>query len=169
MSKITKDYIASTPNVLAAEVGEMLIAKSWTVTCAESCTGGGLAQAFTAISGSSKWFERSWVTYSNAAKKEMLDVRQDTLKEHGAVSAQTVKEMAEGAAKKAHAELAIAISGIAGPSGGSKEKPVGLVWFGLFHKHELRAQSIIFEGGRTEVRNAAVNHALQLLYESLIV
>lgn len=114
---------------LSEQVGLALKARGATVTTAESCTGGWLAKAITDIAGSSAWFERGFVTYSNEAKAQMIGVREETLAQHGAVSEPVVVEMAIGALKAARADFAVAISGIAGPDGGSEEKPVGTVWF----------------------------------------
>lgn len=113
---------------LSEQVGLALKARGATVTTAESCTGGWLAKAITDTAGSSAWFERGFVTYSNEAKAQMIGVREETLAQHGAVSEPVVVEMAIGALKAARADFAVAISGIAGPDGGSEEKPVGTVW-----------------------------------------
>ncbi|PSJ79998.1 CinA family protein [Neisseria iguanae] len=134
-----------------------------TVTSAESCTGGLLSAAFTGVSGSSQWFHQSFVTYSNQAKQNTLGVIADTLLKHGAVSRETVYEMARGAKAVAQADYALSISGIAGPNGGSKDKPVGTVWFGLATPVEHIECSALFEGGRENVRRQAVGFALNLL------
>jgi len=135
---------------------------------AESCTGGGVAQAITEISGSSAWFERGFVTYSNAAKVEMLGLRQATLDAHGAVSEATVREMAEGALRHSHAQIALAVSGIAGPTGGTPEKPVGTVWFAWgLRKGVTRAHMHHLSGNRTEIRAQAVHIALQGVLDML--
>lgn len=112
-------------------IAEHLTSRRQTVTCAESCTGGLLAGALTSVPGSSQWFHQSFVTYSNQAKQDRLGVMPDTLLKHGAVSRETVYEMARGAKAVAQADYALSISGIAGPGGGSAAKPVGTVWFGL--------------------------------------
>lgn len=114
---------------LSEQVGQALKARGATVTTAESCTGGWVAKVITDIAGSSAWFERGFVTYSNEAKAQMIGVREETLAQHGAVSEPVVVEMAIGALKAARADYAVSISGIAGPDGGSEEKPVGTVWF----------------------------------------
>ncbi|MGP2689815.1 nicotinamide-nucleotide amidase, partial [Serratia nevei] len=116
---------------LSVLVGEKLKAQGRWITCAESCTGGGIAKAITDIAGSSAYFDRGFVTYSNAAKHDLLGVREATLAAHGAVSEEVVREMAIGALRAAQADLALSVSGIAGPDGGSAEKPVGTVWFGF--------------------------------------
>ena len=146
---------------LAQQVGLALGERGWWLTTAESCTGGWVAQAITAIPGSSAWFERGFVTYTNLAKQEMLGVQADTLAKHGAVSAATVTEMAQGALRHSHAQLAVAISGIAGPGGGSPEKPVGTVWFawGWAEGVQVRCQQL--SGDRAAVREQAVVIALQ--------
>ena len=129
---------------------------------AESCTGGGVAQAVTELAGSSAWFERGFVTYSNLSKQQLLGVREDTLKQHGAVSELTVREMVAGALQHSAAQVALAVSGIAGPDGGTPDKPVGTVWFAWGMKHgEIFAQRHQLAGNRGEVRAQAVRIALQ--------
>ena len=145
---------------LAQLLGITLSAKGWQVTCAESCTGGGVGYAITSISGSSAWFKKGFITYSNEAKQELLGVCEDTLIKHGAVSAKTVEEMAAGAAKHANAEVAIAISGIAGPDGGTPDKPVGTVWFGFFISGKIISQKQLITGNRQAVRIKAIEFAL---------
>jgi len=130
---------------------------------AESCTGGLIAALLTAIPGSSEVFERGFVTYSNAAKSELLGVRPETLASFGAVSEEVAREMARGALGAAPADLALAVTGIAGPGGGSAEKPVGLVWFGLARRGAVWAARCHFGGGREEVRRAAMRHGIELL------
>jgi len=143
-----------------------LLARGWMVATAESCTGGLIAQQLTEIGGSSVWFERGFVTYSNAAKIDSLGVRAETLAEHGAVSAQTVEEMAAGALAHSVADVTVAVSGVAGPSGGSPDKPVGTVWFG-FAVRDGQTESVLqhFEGDRAAVRAAAAAFALRRLAE----
>jgi len=153
---------------LAAQLGESLRERGLMLTTAESCTGGWVAQAITAVSGSSQWFERGFVTYSNLAKVETLGVHPATLEQHGAVSEPTVREMAQGALAHSHAQLAVAVSGIAGPGGGSLEKPVGtvcLAWAG--NGLETRAHCRQFMGNREAVRRQAVAAVLQGLLELL--
>lgn len=140
--------------------GEMLVA-------AESCTGGWVAQAATAIAGSSEWFERGFVTYSNAAKQEMLGVSEATIAAHGAVSEETAKEMAAGALKHSHGTISVAVTGVAGPSGGSPAKPVGTVCFAWARGGEVRAETRRFDGDRESVRRQSVIRALQGLIEWL--
>ena len=136
---------------------------------AESCTGGMIAAALTDIAGSSSVVDRGFVTYSNEAKMEMLGVSADTLAAHGAVSSETVLEMAAGALNRSRAGIAISVTGIAGPGGGSAEKPVGLVWFGLaLRGREIIAEKRLFTGlDRAGVRAATVDTALQMVLEAL--
>ena len=149
-------------DVLAAQVGALLKAHGLMLATAESCTGGGVAQAITDVSGSSAWFERGFITYSNLAKQQMLRVSEETLKQHGAVSEATVREMVAGALKNSAAQVALSVSGIAGPDGGTADKPVGTVWFAWGIKggatHSQRHQ---IGGDRAEVRAQAVQIALQ--------
>ena len=159
-------------SALSAQVhvlGDALRSKGWTVSSAESCTGGGVAFAFTSVAGSSDWFNQSWVTYSNDAKRSVLGVTEQTLKEYGAVSKQTVKEMAEGVRRNSGAQLVVTVSGIAGPGGGSADKPVGLVWFGLAQAGKpTRTVSRTFgDVGRERVRALTVEQALKLLIDAL--
>ena len=128
---------------------------------AESCTGGWVAQAVTSVAGSSDWFERGYVTYSNAAKCEELGVRRTTLVRHGAVSEQAAREMARGALKHGCGTIALSVTGVAGPSGGSPDKPVGTVCFGWAQGRRIRSETKRFRGGRASVRRQAVIHALQ--------
>ncbi|MDO4697015.1 MAG: nicotinamide-nucleotide amidohydrolase family protein [Neisseria sp.] len=134
--------------------------------CAESCTGGLLAAAFTELPGSSAWFDMGWVTYSNEAKEKLLGVRAETLRDYGAVSGETVREMALGALVAAKADFAVSISGIAGPGGGSDDKPVGTVWFGVADKRKISAHRRQFDGSRNEIREQAVRYALYLLADA---
>jgi nicotinamide-nucleotide amidase len=147
---------------LAEQVSVALKAHGMMLATAESCTGGGIAQALTDISGSSAWFERGFVTYANAAKIEMLGVRQSTLEAHGAVSEATVREMAAGALAHSHAHVALAVSGVAGPTGGTAEKPVGTVWFGwALRDGEVHARLHHLKGDRAAIREQAVEISLQ--------
>ncbi|MBD9661183.1 nicotinamide-nucleotide amidase [Pantoea sp. PNT03] len=155
---------------LSHRIGEQLKRRQATVTAAESCTGGWIAKVFTDISGSSAWFERGFVTYSNEAKQQMVGVQETTLQQHGAVSEQTVREMATGAAKAAAAEYAIAVSGIAGPEGGTPDKPVGTVWFAIVGPEgRVLAQRQIFAGNRDAVRRQSVAWALQTLLDEFLI
>lgn len=154
---------------LSVLVGEKLKAQGRWITCAESCTGGGIAKAITDIAGSSAYFDRGFVTYSNAAKHDLLGVSEATLAAHGAVSEEVVREMAIGALRAAQADLALSVSGIAGPDGGSEEKPVGTVWFG-FAGSDGRGLSrkMQFEGDRDAVRLQATIFALQTAIDEFL-
>ncbi len=153
---------------LATLVGARLKVQGLMLATAESCTGGWVAQAATAVAGSSDWFERGFVTYSNAAKQEMLGVSAGTLAAHGAVSEQTAREMAAGALAPSRAQVAVAITGIAGPAGGSPEKPVGTVCFAWTRNSGAPvAQTRRFEGDRESVRRQSVIAALQGVLELL--
>ena len=159
---------SDTLTTLATLVGAKLKAQGVMLATAESCTGGWVAQAVTAISGSSDWFERGFVTYSDAAKQEMLGVSADTLAEHGAVSEHTAREMAAGALAHSRAQVAVAITGVAGPGGGSPEKPVGMVCFAWAVKDRApSAQTRHFKGNRESVRRQSVIFALQGTLELL--
>ena len=147
---------------LAARVGKMLKRHSIMLATAESCTGGWVAQVITAIPGSSAWFERGFITYTNIAKHEMLDVPAATLRTHGAVSEPAVRSMAEGALRHSHAQISLAVSGIAGPGGATKTKPLGtvcLAWAGC--GRETRSRTEHFSGDREAVRRQAVFAVLQ--------
>ncbi len=133
------------------------------LTTAESCTGGGIAEAFTRISGSSAWFEQAWVTYSNAAKSARLGVSELLLAEHGAVSEPVVRVMAVGARTRAAADWAVAVSGIAGPDGGSAEKPVGLVWMAWAGPGGEVTEAKVFTGDRAAIRVQTVLHVVSRL------
>jgi nicotinamide-nucleotide amidase len=149
-------------NTLAQYLGLLLSQHEMMLTTAESCTGGGVAQAITDIAGSSRWFERGFVTYTNTAKIEMLGVSPDTLMQHGAVSEATVREMVAGALAHSHAQIALAVSGIAGPSGGTPDKPVGTVWFAWGIADEtILAQRHQLQGDRAAIRQQSVDIALQ--------
>ena len=149
-------------DILAVKVGKLLKSHGLMLATAESCTGGGIAQAITEVAGSSAWFERGFVTYSNLSKQQMLGVREATIMQHGAVSEMTVREMAGGALQHSTAQVALAVSGIAGPDGGTADKPVGTVWFAWGLKHgETRAQRFQLNGNRAEVRAQSVRIALQ--------
>jgi nicotinamide-nucleotide amidase len=149
-------------NNLAAQIGAALKAHGMMLTTAESCTGGGVAQAITDVAGCSAWFERGFVTYSNLAKQQMLGVSEATLKQYGAVSEAVVREMVAGALANSTSNIALSVSGIAGPDGGTAEKPVGTVWFAWGINHGVTsAQRHLLKGNRSEVRAQAVNIALQ--------
>lgn len=147
---------------MAERLGQVLLLREEMLVTAESCTGGGLAELVTQISGSSQWFERGYITYSNEAKRECLGVRLETLETSGAVSEETALEMAQGAISNSHAQIGVAITGIAGPEGGTADKPVGTVCFAWVHqdgtRRSARAQ---LQGDRQRVRQQACMLALQ--------
>lgn len=150
---------------LVMELAALCVEKNIQISVAESCTGGMLAAALTSVAGSSAWFERGFVTYANAAKVEMLGVAPQTLAEHGAVSEQTVLEMAAGSLENSHAQFSVAITGIAGPDGGSADKPVGTVWIGFAKAGLVSCVCEVFSGNREEVRVQASRCALRGLIE----
>jgi nicotinamide-nucleotide amidase len=146
---------------LSEQLGRALLTRHLTLACAESCTGGWASQVVTQTSGSSQWFDRGFVTYTNLSKQEMLGVKAGTLELHGAVSEQTVREMAEGALNHSHAHVSVAISGVAGPTGGTAEKPVGMVCFAWAGRDRgTEAETRQFTGDRHEIRRLSVEYAL---------
>jgi nicotinamide-nucleotide amidase len=167
---------------LADRAGRALLTRGWRVVTAESCTAGWVAKALTDIPGSSQWLECGYVTYSNAAKARDILVPQEVLNDHGAVSEETVRAMAWGALQVSGADLAVAISGIAGPDGGAPGKPVGTVWFSVAHRVDSQPQELppvgddpivtssqvrLFAGDRDQVRRQSVEQALQLVLDAL--
>lgn len=162
---------------LSQELGQMLISNNWTITTAESCTGGGISAAITDIAGSSAYFDRSFITYSNQAKSELVGVPSETIDLYGAVSSQVVEAMALGALAKAKANVAIAVSGVAGPGGGSKDKPVGTVYLAIAIQYILDKKPyetvnvtlFNFQGSRKEIRELTIKssiiNALSLIKE----
>ena len=153
---------------LAAELGDKLRARGWMLATAESCTGGWVGQLVTALPGSSHWYERGFITYANIAKMEMLGVPAETLEAHGAVSEDTALAMASGALERSHAQATLAISGIAGPGGGTREKPVGTVCYGWALADGTRLSSTCrLDGNREEIRSRAAAAALRGLIELL--
>jgi len=152
---------------LAARLGAALKARSEQVACGESCTGGWVAKCLTDVPGSSQWFACGLVTYGNDAKTRLLSVPAQLLARHGAVSEETVRAMAAGARAVARADYAVAISGVAGPDGGSPDKPVGTVWFAWCSGEETLSERCHFPGDREAVRRASVAHALRGLLELL--
>lgn len=154
---------------LVIKTADELKTRNLSLTTAESCTGGGLSYWLTSVPGSSDWFERGFVTYSNAAKTDMLEVLAQTLNNFGAVSEETARAMAEGALRKSAANVSIAITGIAGPDGGSTEKPVGTVWIAWSGKNfNTITQHYVFTGDRQAIRLAAMIQALEGLLMQLI-
>ena len=152
-----------TPLDLAKSVANLLIAKGWTLALAESCTGGLVCATLTELPGSSDWFERGYITYSNQAKSECLGVPAEIIDSFGAVSEQVAKAMAEGAQRNAGVNVAISVTGIAGPSGGSIEKPVGTVCFAWAIEKNTIYQTKYFTGSRQEIRDSACIYALSEL------
>ena len=151
---------------LAVALGEKLCARGWMLATAESCTGGWVGQLITSLAGSSHWYERGFITYANAAKIEMLGVPPETLEAHGAVSEETAMAMAAGALRHSHAQATLAISGIAGPGGGTPQKPVGLVCYGwALADGTLMSSTCRLDGDREEIRSRAVAAALRGLIE----
>lgn len=147
----------------AENLVEILKTAGLVCATAESCTGGGVGAAITAVAGSSEVFAGGVISYSNDVKRNVLGVESATLEKFGAVSSQTAAEMAVGARNLLKVDLAVSLTGIAGPSGGTEEKPVGLVWFAIANKDGVRTEKAIFPGNREEVRNAAVLHAIGML------
>jgi nicotinamide-nucleotide amidase len=144
-------------------LAELLLARQWMLATAESCTGGLIAAACTDLSGSSLWFERGFVTYSNEAKAEALGVASALIEAHGAVSEVVARAMAFGAIRHSHAQVGVGVTGVAGPTGGSPDKPVGLVWFGFMVDGQLSSEKRQFEGDRAAIRAQAVRHAVARL------
>ena len=155
------------PQHPCALVADLLLKHGWMLATAESCTGGLIAAACTEMAGSSQWFERGFVTYSNAAKSELLGVDAALITRDGAVSESVVRAMAQGALDRSHAQIAIAVTGVAGPGGGSADKPVGTVWLAWATPLLLASEGPCCEGNRAAVRAAAVQHALRGLITQL--
>ena len=145
------------------QLADLLLKKRWYLATAESCTGGMIAAACTDLAGSSAWFERGFVTYSNAAKTELLGVAADLIAQHGAVSEAVARAMAQGALAKSRAQVAVSVTGVAGPTGGSASKPVGTVWFGFATPAGVVTETRLFAGDRAAVRQATVLNALRRL------
>lgn len=152
---------------IVAQIAQYLMQSQQCLCCAESCTGGWVAQQLTSVAGSSQWFDRGFVTYSNEAKQDMLGVEAKIIQQYGAVSRETVLAMASGALKHSQAHYSLAISGIAGPGGGSVEKPVGTVWIAWANKKQTTAEDFLFRGDRQAVRYQAVMASLQGLLSFL--
>ena len=146
-----------------SRLAELLISKQWRLVTAESCTGGMISAACTDLAGSSAWFERGFVTYSNDAKMELLGVEERILHRAGAVCQGVAKAMALGAIAQSHAEVAVAVTGVAGPTGGSPAKPVGTVWFGFALPGKVVTEKCHFDGDRAAVRSATLHHAINRL------
>ena len=150
---------------LCGLLADLLLEQGWMLATAESCTGGLIAAACTELSGSSRWFERGFVTYSNEAKTESLGVDAALVAQHGAVSEKVARAMAFGAVRHSNAQVSVAVTGVAGPTGGSADKPVGTVWFGFQVDGRLTSETMRFEGDRAAVRQQTVRHALRRLVE----
>lgn len=149
---------------LSQTVGHLLEQRGWMMASAESCTGGGVAQAVTEIAGSSVWFDRAFITYSNEAKQQMLGVEKELIEDVGAVSEEVASAMAAGALRHSMANIAVSVTGIAGPGGGTPAKPVGTVCFGLAVRDQaIQSETQYFTGDRAAVRKQSVYHALQLI------
>ena len=154
---------------LSEKLGQLLLKNQHVLVTAESCTGGGVASAITDIAGSSAWFDRAFITYSNEAKQEMIDVQAATLEAHGAVSEAVVIEMVHGALANSKGTIAVSISGIAGPGGGSEEKPVGTVCFAWAGNNGWqKVETHVFAGDRSQVRQQATACALEVIYDYLL-
>ena len=152
---------------LAVQVGEKLLARGEILATAESCTGGWVSMLVTSVSGSSAWFDRGFVTYSNESKQEMLAVSSEVIEIHGAVSEETARQMVLGAVTHSNASAALSITGIAGPGGGSTEKPVGTVCFGWLVDGHCDTETCHFSGARDAIREQAVRHVLSQLLTRL--
>ena len=160
------ELLAQTAPALEADlthIAAQLQARGWMLATAESCTGGMIAAACTDLAGSSQWFERGFVSYSNAAKTELLGVPADLIAQHGAVSEAVARAMAQGALVHSHAQASLAVTGVAGPGGGSADKPVGTVWFGWCVAGQMHSELQHFAGDRAAVRRATLCHALARL------
>lgn len=162
MDKLTKQSID-----LATIVSRQLIRRQWFLASAESCTGGLLAKTCTDLAGSSAWFDRAYVTYSNLAKIQMLGVSPDLIDSFGAVSEQVAEAMLRGVLEKSGVQAAVSITGIAGPGGGSEQKPVGTVCFAIAVDGDIKLRSMLFEGDRAQIRQRSVNFALQQILNRL--
>lgn len=149
---------------LVEQIATKLLRRRQRVCCAESCTGGMIAKTFTDLAGSSEWFDRGFVTYSNAAKSEMLGVPPSVIEEYGAVSEAVASAMASGALQHSEADYSVAVTGVAGPGGGSEEKPVGTVWIAVASRLQLQTQCHQFDGDRNAVREATLRSSLDSLF-----
>lgn len=166
-SKNLQESMQAEAMTLEEEVVSLLTEKGWTLTTAESCTAGLVAGRIMNVAGASAVYNEGYITYSNEAKHKLLGVKEETLATYGAVSHNTAYEMAEGAAKAAGANVALSVTGIAGPGGGTKEKPVGLVYIGCFLNGKVCTKEFHFTGTRAENRASSVEEALKLLREEL--
>ncbi|BDG60529.1 competence/damage-inducible protein A [Caldinitratiruptor microaerophilus] len=165
--RVGQHLFGTDETTLEQAVGDLLRQRGWTLALAESCTGGLVAKRITDVPGSSAYFLAGYVTYSNAAKMDVLGVPAETLAQHGAVSEATVRAMAEGARRRSGATVAVSVSGIAGPGGGTPEKPVGTVWIGLAYPGGVRARQFLFRGSRDHIRQVTAQYALAYLWAHL--
>ena len=152
-------------NQLIAELAALLLQKRMRLCTAESCTGGLIAKSLTDLAGSSDWFECGFVTYSNASKSDMIDVPESVIGEYGAVSEAVANAMAIGALQKCIADVSVAVTGVAGPAGGSVEKPVGTVWIAVASEKQLVANKFLFDGDREAIRTATLLSAIEMLLQ----
>ena len=171
---MNRETVMNTPNSSNASIEDLvqrlattLMDKGWMLATAESCTGGMIAAACTDLAGSSQWFERGFVTYSNEAKADLLGVPAALIARHGAVSEEVARAMAQGAVSRSRAQASIAVTGVAGPGGGSAEKPVGTVWVGCQVQERALTQCLHLDGDRADVRLATVAQALTMLWGEL--
>ena len=162
------DVANGSDTALEEGVVKLLADRNLTITCAESCTGGLLSGRIINVPGVSDVYKAGFVTYSNKAKRKLLGVKKSTLKKFGAVSSQTAREMAAGAARAARADVAVAVTGIAGPDGGTPEKPVGLVYIGCYVNGKVTVKKYQFSGSRSKIRESAVAAALTLLRKCVL-
>ena len=153
---------------ICQSLAQRLLERGWLLTTAESCTGGMIAARCTDLAGSSAWFERGFVTYSNEAKAELLGIDSQLIAQHGAVSEAVARAMAQGAVTHSRAQVAVAVTGVAGPTGGSADKPVGTVWLAWCIHDVVGAEKVLFTGDRAAVREATTQHALQGLLARLV-
>jgi nicotinamide-nucleotide amidase len=167
LEAVVVNSVTAARQALTAQVADQLLSKKLMLATAESCTGGLIAAACTDLAGSSIWFERGFVSYSNAAKTELLGVPADLIETHGAVSEPVARAMVEGALRHSRAQVAVAVTGVAGPGGGSPDKPVGTVWFGWATPDGVVTDKRCFDGDRQQVRDATVQHALLRLRQLL--
>ncbi|MFW2440536.1 MAG: CinA family protein [Arenicellales bacterium] len=162
-----KNIADITLKALAEKVGNRLLSRNETLVLAESCTGGWVSMLVTSITGSSAWFDRGFVTYSNEAKQEMLAVDKQVIEIHGAVSEEVARHMVEGAVEHSHAQAGLSVTGIAGPGGGTDEKPVGTVCFGWLVDGQCETETCYFSGDREQIREQSVRHVLSGLLARL--
>lgn len=166
---MAEDVTDAKLTALSAEVGQALAGAGVMLATAESCTGGWVGRAITSVSGSANWYERGFITYSEAAKQEMLGVSAAVLQRHGAVSEPTARAMAEGALAHSHAQVSLAVTGVAGPTGGSEQKPVGMVWFAWAARgRPTLAVCRLLDGDREAIRRQSAAIALRGLLKSLL-